>query len=133
MQLAIQEVGLLRILFAAFISALTKVFGIKGMFYRIAGDRARGIDGPTENTIPLYNEYATLLPRNPNKVISQLENAFKEKNIHFCIIDANDIGVNLVGNYNKEFSQFMKSMFSDNPLGQGSESPPFLIIRKVRK
>ena len=130
MQLAINEVGILRILFAAFVAAMTKPFGIKGMFYRVAGERARGIDGPTENTLPPYNEYASLLPKNPNSVLKELEREFQKKNIRFCIIDANDIGVNLVGSYPKDFSSLVKEMFSDNPLGQGSESTPFLIIRK---
>ena len=130
MQLAINEVGIMRILFAAFIAAITKPFGIKGMFYRIAGERVRGIDGPTENTIPPYNEYASLLPKKPNKVVRELEKEFSEKHIKFCIVDANDIGVNLVGKYSKDFSLLMKEMFLDNPLGQGSESTPFLIVRK---
>lgn len=130
MQLAINEVGLLRILFAAAIASITKPIGLSGMFYRIAGDRARGIDGPTENTIPPYNEYASLLPKNPNAIIAELEIEFAEQNIHFCIVDANDIGVNLVGKYDPEFKDFMKTMFADNPLGQGSESTPLLICRK---
>jgi hypothetical protein len=36
MQLAINEAGLLRILFATFISAVTRQFK-KGLFYKIAG------------------------------------------------------------------------------------------------
>ncbi len=131
MQLAINEVGIIRVLFAAFVSFITKFFGIRGVFYRIAGDRARSIDGPTANTIPPYNEYATLLPKNPNKILKDLENYFISKKIRFCIVDANDIGVNLVGKYKKDFSRFMRKMFSDNPLGQGDESTPFLIIRKI--
>ncbi|MCD5389932.1 MAG: coenzyme F420-0:L-glutamate ligase [Candidatus Pacebacteria bacterium] len=130
MQLAINETGIFRILCAAGIAAITKPFGLKGMFYRIAGERARGIDGPTENTLPPYNKYASLLPKNPNKVLDDLRHSFSDKKIQFCIVDANDIGVNLVGKYNKNFALHMKSMFTDNPLGQGSESTPFLIIRE---
>jgi len=130
MQLAINEVGILRILFAAFVAGITKPFGIKGMFYRIAGERARGIDGPTKNTLPPYNEYASLLPKNPNTVLKDLRRSFSDKKIQFCIVDANDLGVNLIGSYKKNFASFMKAMFADNPLGQGSESTPFLIIRK---
>ncbi len=129
MQLAINEVGLLRILIAA-VFALTKFVGIKGMFYRIAGERARGIDGPTENTLPPYNEYASLLPKNPNKVLKELRAAFQDRDMSFCIVDANDLGVNLIGSYSQQERDFFKTMFSDNPLGQGSESTPILIIRK---
>lgn len=133
MQLAINEVGLLRILCAAGFSAITKPFGVVGLFYRIAGARARGIDGPTENTLPPYNEYASLLPKNPNKILRKLDSAFKEKEVLFCIVDANDIGVNVIGRYSKSFSDQIKVMFSDNPLGQGSESTPLLICRKVNR
>ncbi len=130
MQLAINEVGIIRILFASFIAFVTKIFGMKGIFYKIAGDKARGIDGPTENTIPPYNQYATLLPKAPNKILKELKEHFLKRNIRFCIVDANDLGVNLVGKYDKVFSNVIKKVFSDNPLGQGSESTPLLIIRK---
>nr|BFF11311.1 hypothetical protein GCM10025699_26140 [Microbacterium flavescens] len=52
MEMALRECGTLRILFAATVSAVTKLFGRKGDFYRIAGDKARAIDGPTSGTIP---------------------------------------------------------------------------------
>lgn len=133
MQLAINEVGLCRVLFAAFLSAVTRPFGLRGVFYRVAGARARGIDGPTENTIPPYNEYASLLPKNPNKVLRDLNMRFRDMEIRFCIVDANDLGVNMIGSYSKDFSLKMKSLFSDNPLGQGIESTPFLVCREIEK
>ncbi len=132
MQLAIQEVGVLRILLAAFFSALGKLFGLRGIFYKIAGEKVRGIDGPTENTIPPYNEYASLIPKNPDQVIKRLEEKFRDKDIHFYIVDANDLGVNLIGKYPKASVHFMKEMFRDNPLGQSHESTPFLIVRRKR-
>ena len=61
MQLAIDEVGAPRILFAAAVSGVTKPFGVHGLFYRIAGPQAAAIDGPTSYTIPPYNESATLI------------------------------------------------------------------------
>ena len=66
MQLAIDEVGAPRILFAAAVSAVTKPFGVHGLFYRIAGPQAAAIDGPTSYTIPPYNQAATLGPRDPD-------------------------------------------------------------------
>ena len=41
MQLALEEVGAPRILLAALAAALTKPLGIKGVFYRVAGEQAR--------------------------------------------------------------------------------------------
>jgi len=55
MEMALRECGVPRILFAAAVAAITKFFGRKGDFYRLAGPQARGIDGPTAGTIPPYN------------------------------------------------------------------------------
>ena len=52
MEMALQECGTLRILFAAFCSVIGKLFHQRGWFYIVAGPKARGIDGPTEGTIP---------------------------------------------------------------------------------
>ena len=46
MEMALRECGTIRILFAAAISAVGKLFGIRGWFYNIAGYTARSIDGP---------------------------------------------------------------------------------------
>lgn len=45
MEMALQECGTLRILFAAFCSVIGKLLGKKGWFYIVAGPKARGIDG----------------------------------------------------------------------------------------
>ncbi|MCK5588880.1 MAG: coenzyme F420-0:L-glutamate ligase [Candidatus Pacebacteria bacterium] len=133
MQLAINEIGYLRILFAFFISAITKPFGLKGMFYRIAGEKVRGIDGPTSSTIPPYNEYASLIPKKPKEFVKKAELYFKNKknlNLEFIIIDANDIGVNILGARNKKEKILGEFLASDNPLGQSDQSTPFLICKQ---
>jgi len=48
MEMALRECGTPRILFAAAVSAVTKLFGRRGDFYRIAGDKARAIDEQNE-------------------------------------------------------------------------------------
>lgn len=66
MEMALQECGTLRILFAAFCSVIGKLFHQRGWFYIVAGPKARGIDGPTEGTIPPYDHYVVLTPDDPN-------------------------------------------------------------------
>uniref|UniRef100_A0A7C4TI70 F420-0--gamma-glutamyl ligase n=1 Tax=candidate division WOR-3 bacterium TaxID=2052148 RepID=A0A7C4TI70_UNCW3 len=128
MELAIREAGLLRILFAAFVSALTKLFGIKGVFYIIAGKSIAAIDGPCHYTLPPYNEYAKLGPKNPDKVAKELKKRF---NYDFVIIDANDLGVAVLGKSSREIADdFCKKVFRDNPLGQSCQQTPIAIIRK---
>ena len=52
MQCAVDEVGGLRILFAAFVGALGKLVGRKGDFYRVAGKQAALIDAATTSPVP---------------------------------------------------------------------------------
>lgn len=129
MELAIRDAGALKILFAAGISAVTKLFGIRGVFYMVCGKRIAAIDGPCDYTLPPYNEYAKLGPENPDKVARMLKDKF---GYEFVIIDANDLGVVILGKSSKSISdKFCKAMFRDNPLGQTKEQTPIAIIRKA--
>ncbi|MEO0129158.1 MAG: coenzyme F420-0:L-glutamate ligase [candidate division WOR-3 bacterium] len=131
MELAIREAGILRILLAAFVSAITKPLGIKGLFYIVAGKSVAAIDGPCHYTLPPYNEYAKLGPKNPNKVAGQLKGRFR---YDFVIIDANDLGVSVLGKSEPKISDdFCKKVFRDNPLGQSSQQTPIAIVRRVKK
>ncbi|HEX7320356.1 MAG TPA: coenzyme F420-0:L-glutamate ligase [bacterium] len=129
MELAIREAGAFIILLAAMVSAVTKLFGIKGMFYVIAGKRVAAIDGPCDYTLPPYNQYAKLGPKNPNKVARLLKEKFGHEVV---IIDANDLGVVVLGRSSKNITeQFGKNVFRDNPLGQSSQQTPLCIVRRV--
>ena len=68
MELAIREVGAPRILAATVVAAVTKPFGVGGMFYRVAGPAVRAIDGPTRGTIPPYDGHAKMGPDDPEGV-----------------------------------------------------------------
>jgi len=126
MELALREAGAPRILFAALASALTKPFGMRGVFYRVAGKNINAIDGPTPYTLPPYNEYAKLAPKDPDKVAADLMEKF---NIPVAIIDANDIGVQVLGSSKGIDVELIRSIFKDNPLGQTTEQTPLCIVR----
>lgn len=129
MELAIREAGVVRILIGAFAAAVTKPFGIQGMFYRVVGKNINAIDGPCSYTLPPYNEYAKLGPAEPNKVALGLKS---ELHHDIVIIDANDLGVAVLGTSNKDISDdFCKNVFKDNPLGQSTEQTPLCIVRKM--
>ena len=128
MQLAIEEVGLWRILLAGFVSFTTKPFGIRGIFYIIAGDRARGIDGPVPYAIPPYNRYASKIPLNPKKVAIEIS---EEIGMPTAIVDANDLGVRILGASKGVNKKILIKALKDNPLGQCDESTPIGILRKL--
>lgn len=128
MQVAIDEAGLWRILFAGIIGTVGKLFGVRGLFYRIVGSRVNAIDGPTSYTLPPGNESATLGPKNPDAVANALA---KEFSVGVAIIDANDIGQRIEGASVGVDQKLIEKIFSDNPLGQAREQTPMAIVRKI--
>jgi hypothetical protein len=131
MEMALRECGTPRILFAAAVSAVTKAFGRRGDFYRIAGDKARAIDGPTKHTIPPYNQAVVLGPENPRGVAQHLKSLLGGST-EVAVVDINDLGGNILGStLDKAGEQRLVRILGDNPLGQGLESTPLGIVREI--
>lgn len=130
MEMALRECGVLRILLAAFVSAITKILlKRKGDFYRIAGYRASSIDGPTPNTIPPYNEYVVLGPLYPDRVAKEIR---QKIGVDVLIVDLNDLGGKILGVSDKKIDKNkMFMILRDNPLGQSREQTPIGIIRPL--
>lgn len=128
MQLALDEAGILRIVFAAFIAAITKPLGIKGLFYKIAGRNINAIDGPCDYTLPPGNTSAKLGPKNPQKTADELAKRFA---VDTVIIDANDYGVCVMGWSTGVDPIIIEKIFADNPLGQSNEQTPLAIVRNI--
>ncbi len=169
MELAIREAGLPRILLAAAVAAITKPFGIRGLFYRVVGKHINAIDGPCDYTLTipfgqqshapslrvrggweglrsdgnspsppltlrggkggeegLRERYAKLGPKDPEGTATRLA---REIGVDVAIIDANDIGVNVLGVSEGVDRSFVRSVFKDNPLGQSDEQTPMAIVR----
>lgn len=132
LQLAINLAGLPRILFACFCSVVTKLFGMKGVFYKVAGNGINGIDGFYMNSsFDLYHDIALLNPREPDKVCADI---FNSLGINSMVVDANDFGVDILGR-SKELEslsdEFLSSVIKDNPAGQSDELTPFILIKNV--
>jgi F420-0:gamma-glutamyl ligase len=131
MEMALRECGTPRILFAAAVAAVTKPFGRRGDFYRVAGPKARGIDGPTSGTIPPYNSQVVLAPERPSEVAAVLRAALGTP-VDVLIVDINDFGGNVLGStLDRTANRLMERILGDNPLGQGHQSTPLGVIRRV--
>ncbi len=127
MEMALRECGTLRILFAAAISVIGKLFKRNGWFYKVAGDKARSIDGPCHYTLPPYNKYVVLGPKDPAKAAEEIA---KKLDINVAIIDANDLGCVILGSSKGTLSnEILCKILKDNPLGQTNEQTPMGIIR----
>ncbi len=138
MQLAIQEVGLLRILYASVGGALGKMVGRRGTFYNLVGSDIRAIDGPTEYSVYPSNVSAKLAPKDPDKVARQLTDVIRvalptATTEHFkgvVVIDSNDIGRNVLGQNTGQPEKLFEDIFGDNPLGQSDQRTPLSVVVK---
>lgn len=129
MQYAINTVGLLKVLWASIASAITKLFGKKGVFYEIVGQEVSGLDGFYDHVWKEYGDIGIQLPENPTKVCNEIKN---ELGISCMIVDANDLGQEILGHSDdiQLTEEELKGLISDNPSGQGKELTPLILIRK---
>jgi len=128
MQLAVEEVGAVRMLIAAFFAAITKPFGIKGVFYKIAGPQAKAVDGAAEYVIPPYNTYVSKAPKNPEKTAQEIS---EKINCPVVIVDVCDLGGWVMGTSKGVDKDLVIQALKDNPLGQTNEQTPFGILREI--
>jgi hypothetical protein len=129
MQVAIDVSGKLRMIIAMILGGIGKIFGIRGIFWIIAGNRVSEIDGFNPDAMYPYTEYAVLPPKEPEKVCQEIENKLK---IPAVIIDGNNINVKIIAQ-SKNVPVDKKDcrlILLDNPMGQDDELTPFIIVRK---
>ncbi len=131
LQLVIDMCGLPRVLLAAFVSAVTRPFGIRGLFYKICGQGVGGIDGfYFRSSFERYKQLALINPPNPVELCDALE---KDTGIPVVLMDANDIEQNQLGKCT-DFpltDDEIQDAMRDNPCGQGDELTPLILIRPM--
>ena len=128
MQAAIDEVGAARILAAALVGGITRAFGRRGDFYRIAGVQAAAIDAPGTAGIEQFKDRVIKGPRDPNGVARSLAEAL---GCRAAIVDCNDIDSAVLGRSPGVDARILRLALLDNPLGQGDEQTPLGILREV--
>ncbi len=129
MQYAINKVGILRVIFASLVSGITKLIGIKGVFYKIVGRDVSGLDGFYDGAWNEYKDIGIELPENSKLVCNEIKNKL---GISAMIVDSNDFGQVILGKSNdiKLSDQILREIIRDNPAGQGKQTTPIILIRK---
>ena len=128
MQAAIDEVGAPRIIVAAVVGGITRAFGRRGDFYRIAGVQAAAIDAPGTAGIEQFKDRVIKGPRDPHGVARRLAEALR---CEAAIVDCNDIDSAVLGYSPGVDARVLRLALLDNPLGQGDEQTPLGILREV--
>lgn len=130
MQVAIDLCGRFKVIYAAILAGIGKIFRKKGIFYDIVGQEISGLDGFYGKVFPEYSEYGIRIPENSTEVCDEIYNKL---GIKAMIVDANDFNVEILGKSNslnyddKTLSQIIK----DNPAGQSKQLTPIILIRKA--
>ncbi len=129
MQYAINKVGTIVVIFASIASGVTKLFGIKGVFYKIVGREVSGLDGFYDGAWKEYKDIGIELPENSKDVCNEINNKL---GISAMIVDSNDFGQVILGKSDdiKLKDKELKQIIRDNPAGQGRERTPIILIRK---
>ena len=126
MQTLLNISGPTRVIFSWLVGGLCKLFGIKGMFYRLAGEQARLIDDIT-GTTPPYDKSIVL---GPNDTQSFCIKASKELKINVAVVDVNDLGkVKILATNNINNTRIIKRALSQNPAGNANQQTPLVLIR----
>ena len=129
MQVAIDMAGYPRMLAALVFGGLTRLVGIHGVFWRIAG-RVSEIDGFNPRAMWPYTEYAILPPKDPNGVGQRIED---QQGIPTSIIDGNNIDVKIISVSRKlpVDAADARLILLDNPMGQDEELTPIILVREA--
>jgi hypothetical protein len=129
MQVAVETSGKFRMIAAIILGTIGKFCGIKGIFWRVAGNRVSEIDGFNPAAMYPYTEYAILPPKEPEYICNEIEKRF---NLPAVIIDGNNINTKIIAMskgvpVSKKLSRLV---LLDNPMGQDDEMTPFILVRK---
>jgi hypothetical protein len=128
MQVAIMQAGWFRVFVAMILGGITRMAGRHGDFYRIAGHRISEIDGFNPSTIRPFDEFAMLGPDEPGRAASEIAATVRRP---VAIVDANNINVEVLGT-SPGFpldDDTVRAILRDNPMGQGDERTPVVIVR----
>ena len=127
MQSLINISGPTRVIISWLIGGIFKSIGIKGVFYRLAGDQARLIDDIT-GTTPPYDKSIVLGPKDTQSFCAK---ASKELQINVAVVDVNDLGrVKILSTNNIDNTEIIKRTLRSNPAGNANQHTPLVLIRK---
>ena len=126
MQTLINSSGPTRVIISWLIGGIFKSLGVKGVFYRLAGEQARLIDDITGTTSP-YDKSIVLGPIDTQNFCFK---ASKELNINVAVVDVNDLGrVKILSTNNVNNNELIKKALTSNPAGNANQQTPLVIIR----
>ena len=132
MQVAIDMVGVPRILMAAAAGLWGKLTGKKGLFFKVAGHEVAEIDD-SGGTMPPYERSIILGPKNAH---AEARKVWRNTGLWLLILDVNDKGaVDVLGSslpLTPEKEKWIKELLKSNPFGNDDQKTPLVVIKSGR-
>ena len=126
LQTLIDQVGPTRVILAWSVGLALKIVGLKGWFYRLAGDQARLIDDIT-GTTPPYDQTIVLGPEDPVRLCQDAADAL---GVAVAIVDVNDLGrVKVLASSSGCDESLLHRALRPNPAGNANERTPLVLVR----
>jgi hypothetical protein len=126
LQTLIDIVGPARVLIAWLAGSAMKLVGIKGGFYRLAGEQARLIDDIT-GTTPPYDQTLVLGPAEPEAFCNRMA---AELGVAIAVVDVNDLGrVKVLAASRGCDEELLQRALRPNPAGNANERTPLVLVR----
>ena len=118
--------GPARILGAWLIGTALKAIGLKGWFYRLAGEQARLIDDIT-GTTPPYDQTIVLGPERPQAFCDAMAQSL---GVAVAVVDVNDLGrVKVLAASQGCDQALLQRALRPNPAGNANERTPLVLVR----
>ncbi|MGB9804300.1 MAG: coenzyme F420-0:L-glutamate ligase [Desulfofundulus sp.] len=129
MELALREVGTVRVLLGCVAAAVGRLIGKRGYFYLVAGRELAFIDDIAGTMWP-YERHIILGPRKPGKIVAAIKEA---TGADVVIADVNDIKcVDILAATSPASVKIASEALIDNPFGNDDQQTPIVVI-KVKK
>ncbi len=127
MQTLINISGPTRVIISWLAGGISKCLGIRGLFYRLAGEQARLIDDIT-GTTPPYDKSIVLGPKDTKAFCIK---ASLELQVNVAVVDVNDLGrVKVLSTNDTNNSNIIKKALTSNPAGNANQHTPLVLIRQ---
>ena len=128
LQSLIDVAGPARVLMAWLVGTALKLVGLRGWFYRLAGEQARLIDDIT-GTTPPYDQTIVLGPDQPAAFCNAMA---RELGVAVAVVDVNDLGrVKVLAASQGCDEELLQRALRPNPAGNANERTPLVLVRPV--
>jgi hypothetical protein len=126
LQIVIDHVGSLRVIYASIAHVLGRLIGKRGLFYVVMGEAITAIDGYT-GTMPPFETAIVFAPQDPDAFARSV---YERTQVACAVVDANDLEkAKVLGASAGVSRRDVEFALLSNPHGNGDEQTPIVVLK----